>query len=255
MTQLRFSPLIGNNILHWPLAAAVFCLFVNCTLSANADIVVLERFSEISYDSTNLGGENGMTSTTSLLAHFNEVFSGSETHIEPGGRINTGTWFLNQDSSISDESISFQGETTSSMTGDGSGILELTNTFEIEFTNTGTTPFELSGSMFGTQDPPGAVDFARVQLLEFNGVTFVPIFSTGLGDSLSDGFNGTFDGGTRYRLEVFSRNFTQQGRSLTSGASVNLSTASVPEPSSAILLGLFSLCTLRRRRRASILGN
>ncbi len=242
------SPTFCNKAIQWPLAAIVFFLISNGTLSAVADIAVLDRFSELRYDSTNLGGESGLSSTTSPLDTFDEIFSGSKTHIEPGGKINTGIWFLNQNSSITDTLIAFQGETTSSMTGNGSGILELSNTFEIEFKSIGMTAFELSGSLFGSIDPPNSADFARVQLLEFNGVTFVPMFSTGAGDDLSDGFAGTFDAGNEYRLEVFSRNFTNSGTSNTSGATVNLVMESVPEPSSVILLGLLGICGLRRRR-------
>ncbi|MEM7455104.1 MAG: hypothetical protein AAF456_12205 [Planctomycetota bacterium] len=232
-------------------SALVACLLMLAPGLVQADVVVTSRLSEISLQSTNLGGVGGNVSTTSLTSTFAELMSGTNTHIEPGGRINTGTWLVSQTSTIADDLITSQGETTTSITGDGSGILIGLSNFEVEFQSVGDNPFELSGSHFGSTSPVGAVDYVHVSLQEFDGVAFQTLFSTTAGDSLNSGsFTGMFDDGGLYRLEVFSRSFTNTNEAFTSGASVSLAVNPIPEPASAaILLGLCLVPACKRRRR------
>ena len=215
---------------------------------AFADVFFDDRLSEIEFDSTNLGGVDGLVDSTDLSL-FDEMLSGSNTHIEPGGRINTGVWDIRQTTAISEELISTSMMTSTSITGDGSGILDAGNYFEVEFQTDTLTRFQLSGDLTGSFDPAGAEDFSRVLLQRWDGVTFATMYSSQILGSGDLGFNGFLDPFTDYRLQVESYARSNTNEAWISTANVNFSMQAVPEPAVSTGLGVLGLIAFVRRRR------
>ena len=185
--------------------------------TSNAQFSVLSRLSEMEFNSTNMGGVNNFVDMTTSGV-FDAQFFDSAMHIEPGGDINDGIWFASQYSTTNSDII--QADLHSEVllaqaAGDGSGILDIRNIFEVEFQVSQITPIELGGTLFGSIDI-GTQDFVRVRFQEFNGIVFLNLFVT---DDLSDfdsPFVTTLQPGTTYRLLVESHaDVLSQGATLS----------------------------------------
>lgn len=216
---------------------------------AVADVSYVQRESRILMASANMGGLTIDTSTTDPAAIFNQGFSGSHVETVVGGGVNTGTWDLDQFSQLTAGAITVFGNTETTMTGDGFGILNATNIFEAQFESNGDTAFDLFGSYTGTTGVVGATDFVEVQLQQFDGVVFQNMFSTGSDNFDSGSFSGLMEDGELYRLSVLSRANVFGNEASASNFDIRLTFNPVPEPTSAGLIGAFGIAGLFRRKK------
>ncbi|MEM9411530.1 MAG: hypothetical protein AAGA30_10475 [Planctomycetota bacterium] len=193
--------------------------------SAAADFVILSRYSEVQLESTNFGGVEQSASTTSVDLPFQIQLADAIEHIEAGGNINGGLWDVSQDSMVTPELIRAQlhSETlTQQIFGNGIGILNANNVFEIEFEVTEETQVELGGTYFGTSDNLFASDFVRIQFQIHNGVTFLNLFQTTMNQQLDIPFQSTLVPGNLYRISVVSEAYSIGAETHSSGATVCL---------------------------------
>ncbi len=192
---------------------------------AHADFSIVSRYSQMTIDTTNLGGAMQSASTTSTEAPFEVLLFDTATHIEPGGNINGGIWNSLQVSQVGPSLIRSNMHTeaiTQQLAGDGIGVLDMTNKFEVEFQVTEPTNVELRGTYFGTSDSLFADDFIRVQFQFHNGVTFITMFLTTDADQLSAPFEVELQPGTLYRLAVDSEAHAMGAETSVSGAEICL---------------------------------